>query len=182
MSIHRTFNLLAGLLIAALLSACSPKPVASAEATASLERDRHLKFDPADTTWTTKVQKTNAEWAKILSSEEYEITRQQGTERPYSSDLYELKDKGMYYCVCCANPLFHSETKFHSGTGWPSYWKPYSSKSVAVGADNSLGMSRDEVSCARCGAHLGHVFDDGPAPTGLRYCMDGVALHFVKSN
>ena len=182
MSSNRISYLFSGLLVLVLLGACSPKPVATAEATAVLERDRQLKFDPADTTWTAKVEKSDAEWAKLLSSEEFEITRRQGTERPYSSALYELKDKGMYYCVCCANPLFDSGTKFHSGTGWPSYWKPYSSKSVAVGADNSLGMSRDEVSCARCGAHLGHVFDDGPRPTGLRYCMDGVALHFVKSN
>jgi peptide-methionine (R)-S-oxide reductase len=140
-----------------------------------------LTFDPADTNWTERVEKSEDEWRKILPADVFPITRQEGTERAYSSKLYELKDKGMYYCVCCANPLFSSATKFHSGTGWPSFWQPYASKSVAIQIDNSHGMVREEAECARCGSHLGHVFDDGPAPTGLRYCMDGLSLHFVKS-
>ena len=179
------YQLFFALLLAGVCFACAPRTTpaggsASAAATTTAI-DRGLKFDPADTTWAEKVQKSDDEWRKILSDEEFEITRRQGTERPFTSPLYELEDKGMYYCICCANPLFTSATKFHSGTGWPSYWKPYASKSVAVAADDSHGMSRDEISCARCDAHLGHVFNDGPQPTGLRYCMDGVALHFVKS-
>ncbi|MEO6719875.1 MAG: bifunctional methionine sulfoxide reductase B/A protein [Ferruginibacter sp.] len=135
-----------------------------------------------DTTWTTKVEKTNAEWKKILTSEQFNITREQGTERPYSSEYEKNHETGIYYCVSCKNPLFNSATKFESGTGWPSFYAPYSTKSVRVAIDNSAGSSRDEISCQRCGAHLGHVFNDGPKPTGLRYCMDGVALVFQKED
>ena len=135
-----------------------------------------------DTTWTSKVQKTNAEWKKILTPEQYNITREQGTERPYSSEYEKNKETGIYYCVSCKNPLFSSATKFESGTGWPSFYAPYSTKSITVALDNTEGMTRDEISCQRCGAHLGHVFNDGPKPTGLRYCMDGVALVFQKEN
>lgn len=133
-----------------------------------------------DTTWKVKVIKSNAEWKKILTPEQYHITREQGTEKPFSSPLYENHEKGFYICVSCKNPLFHSSTKFNSGTGWPSFFAPYFSKSVNVATDESLGMVRDEISCARCDAHLGHVFNDGPKPTGLRYCMDGFALEFVS--
>jgi peptide-methionine (R)-S-oxide reductase len=186
----KMYSLFLSLLLAGMLGSCTPKGTSTTSAsTGSTEAPaaspmlggRNLKFDPADTAWTAKVQKTDDEWKKLLTDDEFEITRRQGTEYAFSSALYEVEDKGMYYCTCCANPLFASETKFHSGTGWPSYWKPYSTKSVAVALDNSHGMTRDEVTCARCDAHLGHVFDDGPKPTGLRYCMDGVALHFVKS-
>lgn len=135
-----------------------------------------------DTTWTTRVEKTNEEWKKILTAEQFNITREQGTEKPYSSPLEHNKDTGIYYCVSCKNPLFTSAAKFESGTGWPSFWTPYSGKSVKVATDNSEGMSRDEISCQRCGAHLGHVFNDGPEPTGLRYCMDGVAMVFQKED
>ncbi len=135
-----------------------------------------------DTSWTTKVEKTNEEWKKLLTADQYHITREQGTERPYSSEYYENHETGIYYCVSCKNPLFSSATKFNSGTGWPSYYAPYSSKSVNVSTDNSAGMTRDEISCQRCDAHLGHVFNDGPKPTGLRYCMDGVALLFQKED
>ncbi len=131
-----------------------------------------------DTTWTEKVVKTQAEWQKILTPEQFHITQEQGTERPFSCPLNEEHGKGIFYCVCCQNPLFESGFKFDSGTGWPSYSKPVSSKSVTITRDESAGMVRDAVSCQRCGAHLGHVFEDGPKPTGLRYCTDGTALIF----
>lgn len=137
---------------------------------------------PADTAWTARVLKPKEEWKKILTPVQYHITREQGTEAPYTpGNFSENHTKGMYYCVCCHNPLFSSSAKFDSGTGWPSFWKPYSRKSTHLSKDNSLGMERDEVSCLRCGAHLGHVFDDGPEPTGLRYCIDGAALLFKKN-
>jgi peptide methionine sulfoxide reductase msrA/msrB len=133
-----------------------------------------------DSSWTLSIKKTNEEWKKILSKEQYHITREKGTEAPFSYPFYENKEKGIYCCVSCKNPLYSSDTKFNSGTGWPSFWKPYASKSIKIGADNSHGMTRDEVSCARCDAHLGHVFDDGPEPTGIRHCINGIALNFEK--
>lgn len=135
---------------------------------------------PADTAWTKKVLKTQEEWKKELTPDQFHITREQGTETPYTSKYCNNHEKGMYYCVSCHNPLFSSSTKFDSGTGWPSFWQAYATKSIKMSKDNSLGMERDEISCRRCDAHLGHVFNDGPNPTGLRYCMNGVALLFVK--
>jgi peptide methionine sulfoxide reductase msrA/msrB len=132
-----------------------------------------------DTNWTTKIVKTNAEWKALLSPEVYHITREQGTERAFSCPLYKNKEAGVYVCLSCKNPLFGSHTKFDSGTGWPSYFSPYASKSLVTHEDHSYGMTRVEVACARCDAHLGHVFEDGPKPTGLRYCIDGFALEFV---
>lgn len=138
---------------------------------------------PADTAWTTKVIKSDEEWKKILTPAQYKITREDGTENPYTKGNYsDNHEKGYYYCVSCKNPLFSSLKKFESGTGWPSFWQAYSTKSITKSSDNSLGMQRDAISCQRCNAHLGHVFDDGPKPTGLRYCMDGLALFFVKGN
>lgn len=134
---------------------------------------------PVDTLWTEKVLKSDDEWKKILTSKQYYILRKHGTERPFSSELYEVKEDGIYVCAGCKNPLFSSETKFNSGTGWPSFFKPYSQKSLHTGTDNSHGMVRDALSCQRCDGHLGHVFNDGPEPTGLRYCIDGDGLLFV---
>lgn len=136
-------------------------------------------FIQIDTNWTDKVVKSDTEWKKILTSKPYYILREHGTERPFTSELYEVKDEGVYVCAGCKNPLFSSSAKFNSGTGWPSFFQPYGYKSLNVSTDNSLGMVRDALTCQRCDGHLGHVFNDGPKPTGLRYCIDGDGLLFV---
>ncbi|HEX7956944.1 MAG TPA: peptide-methionine (R)-S-oxide reductase MsrB [Pyrinomonadaceae bacterium] len=126
-----------------------------------------------------RVVRTDEEWRRLLTPEQYEVARRAGTEAPYSSPLNDEHQKGTFVCVCCDLPLFSSRTKFDSKTGWPSFWASVSKRHVSEKVDRSLAETRTEVLCARCDAHLGHVFDDGPPPTGLRYCMNGVALKFV---
>jgi len=127
------------------------------------------------------VNRTNEEWQKILPADVFYVARQKGTERPYSSKFEHSKEIGTYYCAVCGNPLFRSDTKFESGCGWPSFYEPISKTSIIYLKDNSLGMERTEVECGKCKSHLGHVFDDGPPPTGLRYCINGVVLDFKKA-
>jgi peptide-methionine (R)-S-oxide reductase len=128
------------------------------------------------------VSKTDAEWRNALTPEQFHVTRQHGTERAFTGPYWNEKGAGTYSCVCCGEPLFSSDTKFDSGTGWPSFWAPLDKSAVSEHSDNSFFMRRTEVRCAACDAHLGHVFPDGPKPTGARYCMNGTALKFARDD
>lgn len=157
-----------------LAAACNAQTSAVSEIrTTTVDQNDDLPFE--------KVVKTDAEWKKILTPEQFHITREAGTEAPYSSPLNDIKEKGIFACVSCDLPLFSSETKFDSQTGWASFYAPVKEINVQEKIDKSLGVTRTEVLCNRCDAHLGHVFDDGPKPTGLRYCINGIAMKFNKS-
>lgn len=173
------------LLILLTIAACNTNPVQNTASTAVDKTPKAVATDSlvppqyADGKLI-KVEKTKEQWMQVLSEMEFYVLRQEGTERAFSGDLWDHHEHGTYICRGCGLPLFSSDTKFNSGTGWPSYFQPISPDAVAEITDNSHGMSRTEVECARCGGHLGHVFDDGPKPTGLRYCMNSASLDFVK--
>jgi peptide-methionine (R)-S-oxide reductase len=169
----RTKALLTLLLLAGSL-ACDSTAPASAEGPAA-EKGNHVHAANS----TEKVVKTDEEWKKILTPEQYQVLRKKGTERAFTGELNDQKGKGTYVCAACGLPLYSSEAKFDSGTGWPSFWQPIDPKAVDTEEDRSFFSVRTEVLCARCGGHLGHVFTDGPRPTGLRYCMNSVSMKFV---
>ncbi len=167
-----------------LNSACSQKrDVAANNAAPARPVSGQTYFKPQPVTGKPDefpVRKTEAEWKKVLTPDQYFILREKGTERPFTGKYHDNHAAGSYYCAADGNLLFYSDTKFESGTGWPSYYAPATATSLKVASDDTFGMSRDEIVCAKCGGHLGHVFNDGPKPTGLRYCMDGNALVFEK--
>jgi peptide-methionine (R)-S-oxide reductase len=158
--------------IAALSFGCS----SGSNGARAQDRERPERF--ADPPVGERLTLTAAEWRQRLSPEEFHVLREEGTERAFSGRFHDHHEHGIYRCAGCGAPLFHSDQKFDSGTGWPSYWRPIERGRVEERADNAFGMTRTEVECARCGGHLGHVFDDGPAPTGLRYCINSASLDF----
>ena len=172
-------SLLAGYLL--FMQACGHTQNDSKN-TNAIKMDSTKKNNPVySKTDTSKVVLSDQEWKKILPNDVFYIARMKGTERPGSSPYELSKDIGTYYCAACGNPLFQSDTKFESGCGWPSFYEPISKSSIIYTPDNTHGMQRTEVQCGRCKSHLGHVFDDGPPPTGLRYCINGVVLDFEKA-
>ncbi|MBI2213477.1 MAG: peptide-methionine (R)-S-oxide reductase MsrB [Acidobacteria bacterium] len=166
--------LIAAVALLALAGAWYLTPADSVRAASPVQGDPTMKWNGE------KVVKTDAEWKQILTADQYKVCRKAGTERAFTGAYWDNHEKGVYYCAACGLPLFTSDTKFDSGTGWPSFWAPIHEENVTAREDNSLWARRTETICSRCDSHLGHVFPDGPKPTGLRYCMNSVALRFEK--
>jgi peptide-methionine (R)-S-oxide reductase len=182
---RRAFLTSSTLALAALALGCTREGVAAAKQAPKTGPVTLVEFandgKRLKTVSMARVVKTDEAWRRQLSPASYSVTRQAGTERPYSGKYNDHKASGVYRCICCDTALFDSRTKFDSGTGWPSFWQPIAAQNVTEHADRTLGMLRTEILCARCDAHLGHVFDDGPKPTGLRYCMNSVSLNFTAA-
>jgi peptide-methionine (R)-S-oxide reductase len=164
------------LILAALWGASRYWAGSHPKAAATGQKVNEVAMAPEPLGKTPSLPKTDEEWRSVLTPEQYEVTRQKGTEAPFSGEYYKTDKQGVYRCVCCGEPLFSSDTKFDAHCGWPSFWKPLGDDRIKTLDDHSHAMHRTEVQCRKCGAHLGHVFDDGPRPTGLRYCINSVSL------
>lgn len=174
----RSFLAFSTLLALIILISCQSK---SSIVGSAIEKNKMNPVVMVDSNGIEKIVKTEEEWRKILTAEQYRILRKKGTERAFTGKYWDNKEKGMYYCAACKLPLFDSGTKFKSGTGWPSFYKPVKKTNVTEYSDHTYGMVRTEITCGRCDGHLGHVFDDGPNPTGLRYCINSESLVFEQT-